>query len=124
MLPVPPLPPAGVVVVVEPRPGEVVVGVEDFDGVVAVEVSAFSSEVNRACAESKLDWADDTDSDRAVVERVARVSPAVTVWPTAALSVFTCPPTWKAAEASLTGATVPTRSRLFDTEARTTLAMR
>jgi hypothetical protein len=48
----------------------------------------------------------------------------VTVSPTAAVTVTTFPATWNDAEASLTGSTVPTTSRLVATVVCTTVVIR
>ena len=77
-----------------------------------MEDSLVSSSVSFASSALTVDWADDTASLSDVVSRVPRVWPAVTCWPTAAVTVATWPATWKAAEASLTGSTVPTTVRL------------
>ncbi len=100
-------------------------------GVVVVVVLAAaadwlsSSSISLASSEETDDWAEETVSDSAVVSRVASDWPAVTCWPTVAVSVpATLPATWKTFDASLTGSTVPMRAMLLETEAFTTVAMR
>ncbi len=71
-----------------------------------------------------MDWADETDSLRAVVSSVPSVCPAVTTWPGVTVTVATWPATWKEAAASLTGSTLPTTSSVVPMSARVTVAMR
>ncbi len=108
----------GVVVVV-------VVGVDEADGLLAVEEdSLVSSCTSLASSEFSVDSAEETDSLSDVVSSVPSDSPAVTCCPTAAVTVATWPPTWNEAEASLTGSTVPTTVRLCPISARATVARR
>ncbi len=83
-----------------------------------------SSSTSFASAALSVDWADDTDSFRAVVSNVPSVWPAVTAAPGAAVKVATCPPTWKEAAASLTGSTLPTTGSVVPMVARVTVAVR
>jgi hypothetical protein len=91
---------------------------------VALEVWLSSSSVNFALSDSRVDWAEETDSLSAVGSSEARTWPTVTCSPTVTLTLATCPATWNDAVASLTGSTVPTTSRLSPTDVRTTVAMR
>ncbi len=104
---------------------------EDAFGVVvvvvpvdALEVWLASSWVNLASADCRESSAEETDSLSDVVSRVANVSPAVTCAPGTAVTVATCPATWKLGEASFTGSIVPTTTRLLATEASTAFPMR
>src|ERR1039458_425869 len=103
----------------------VVVGVDDADGVVDVEEDwLLSSCVSFASSELRVDCAEETDSLSDVVSSVPIDCPAVTCWPTVAVTVATWPATWKEAEASLTGSTVPTMVMLCPMSARVTVAIR
>ena len=97
------------------------------DGVVVVVVELdwlSSSSTSLASSAATVDCADETDSLRAVVSSVPRVCPAVTTCPGVTVTVATWPSTWKAAEASATGSTVPTTSSVVPMSARVTVAMR
>ena len=83
-----------------------------------------SSSASLASSALSADSSDDTFSLSAVVSSVPNVSPAVTVEPGVTVTVVTLPPTWKAAAASLTGATAPTTVRLVAMLARVTEAVR
>jgi hypothetical protein len=94
----------------------------------AVDVDALdcavSSEASLAWAEVRAVSAEVTVCDRAVVSRVASVSPALTVAPRTAGTVDTVPATWKAAVALSTGCTVPVRLNVAATVWVLTAAVR
>jgi len=81
-----------------PRDEGVVVVVVEPDGA-ALEAWLLSSSASLASSAARVDCADATDSLSAVVSSVPSVCPALTCSPGTALSVWTFPPTWNAAEA-------------------------
>ena len=103
----------------------VVVGVDDAAGALDVEEDwLVSSCTSFASAELTVDCAEETDSPRDVVSRVPSDCPAVTCLAHGRRNRGDFPPTWKEAEASLTGSTVPTTVRLCPMSARATVAIR
>ena len=106
--------------------GDVVVVVEEvFDWFWVLDDDwLLSSWASFASSALTVDCAEETDSLSAVVSRVPSVCPAVTCWPTAAVTVATWPATWNEAEASLTGSTVPTTVMVCPMFVRVTEAVR
>ncbi len=83
-----------------------------------------SSSASLAWSASTVDWSDETVSLMAVVSKVPSVWPALTCWPGVTGTELTWPLTPKAAEASLTGSTLPTTVRVVPMSARVTEARR
>jgi hypothetical protein len=83
-----------------------------------------SSSDSFACAEVRVDWADDTVWASVVVSNEARVCPAVTCWPTATCTADTVPATWKSAVAWRTGSALPETVSVCRTEAVEARAVR
>ncbi len=110
------VPPAADELELEPdEPDELELEPDDWDD---------SSSESLACAEVRVDWADDTVWVSDVGSTVARGCPAVTCWPTATFTAETVPATWKSAVAWLTGSALPETVSVCRTEVVVARAVR
>lgn len=100
-----------------PCAGEVPEAEEVADAVALAEALAAVSAWARdsfACARASSAWS--TSASREVGSRVARVSPAVTCWPTVTLTLDTVPAAGKLTDALFWAATLPEAVRVWVTE--------